>query len=1045
MRALFLTSIAVVISPALAWAQSGVNESLRLPQPVTRTVPGGVLHPSLQGAIGTQDIIVQLTHEALARYAHHEWDARESEIEAQQEAFIERAAVLPSFRVIAKVEKVLNAVFVEVDSAALELLATDPNVRRIAPVSNYQLQLSEVKPYVESQMLQDAGADGSGVSIAIFDSGIDYTHANFGGPGTLMAYDAAYASADSRDGLFPTSKVVEGWDFVGEVWPDGPLMEDPDPIDFEGHGTHVADIAGGLGGMAPGADLYAVKVCSAISSACSGIALIRGMEYAVDPNGDGDTSDHVDVINMSLGANYGTPFDDDLSQAIDAATQLGVFTVAAAGNGSDKPFVTGTPAAASTAMSVAQTAVPSAVLDVMEIVAPAADAGLYDAVFQPWSTPLITPVSGGVTYGDGSGGNLDGCAPFTGSLSGIVVVDRGGCFFSDKIRNIELAGGTLGIIAQNTGDPPFPGSFGGGAPIGIPGFMIGLFEGLLIKQPGAQVSFDPANGIDLVGSVVVSSSRGPAMDNSLKPEIGAPGASVSAEVGTGSGETPFGGTSGASPVVAGIAAQLIQKRGGELQVLMPGAAGLPQALKSVLVVSADRNVLTNVDTSGGSLAEVTRIGGGEVRAHRANWTPVIAYEESTGNPTLSFGLLNVSGKTTVRKRLILKNPTHLRVNYQIEPEFRFADDQMSGAVEIRAPRYVSIGPKGTRSINVRIIVDGDKLPDNSLSSGLGGNVGANLTATEYDGYLVFKGTREFAVPWHVLPMKSARVLGRDEFNPKLAQPSKIRLNNRGVGTAQLQDFSLLGTSPNIPSGPAGGQAPTPDIRAVGYRTINPGCGAGFGLAFIVNTWERQSHLIPVSHNINIDTTGDEIPDYIVLNRDLSFDNITDGQQVSWVFDVDTGSVGAFFFAEHATNTGNTVLVICGEQIGLTSADLATTRLSISVDATDFYFGGPGDSVGPFTIVPGGDQYVMSDGAGGPAGDIPGRSTARAFIESFPLLPGTTPELGILLQTNSDRGPGAHGAATLATEAKLVYAGIADTEGEEDPGDEAEDVEEVGEE
>lgn len=43
-------------------------------------------------------------------------------------------------------------------------------------------------------------------------------------------------------------------------------------------------------GVAPGVKLYAVKVCSAVSSSCSGRALLQGIEYAIDPNGDGDFS-----------------------------------------------------------------------------------------------------------------------------------------------------------------------------------------------------------------------------------------------------------------------------------------------------------------------------------------------------------------------------------------------------------------------------------------------------------------------------------------------------------------------------------------------------------------------------------------------------------------------------------------------------------------------------------------------------------------------------------------------------------------------------------
>jgi len=223
---------------------------------------------------------------------------------------------------------------------------------------------------------------------------------------------------------------------------------------FEGHGTHVADIIAGRSvdglhkGVAPGASLLAVKVCSAVSSSCSGIALIQGMEFAVNPNGDGRLNDRVDVINMSLGSSYGQPFDDDLAAAVDNATMAGVLTVASAGNSADKPYANGTPAGANSALSVAQTSVPSAIQAQMRIVAPSSIAGLFPAVFQPWSSPLVAAVEAPLQYGNGAGGNLNGCAPFPAdSLAGkIVLVDRGACNFTLKIKNVADAGGLIGII-----------------------------------------------------------------------------------------------------------------------------------------------------------------------------------------------------------------------------------------------------------------------------------------------------------------------------------------------------------------------------------------------------------------------------------------------------------------------------------------------------------------------------------------------------------------------------------------------------------------------
>jgi minor extracellular serine protease Vpr len=364
-------------------------------------------------------------------------------------------------------------------------------------------------PYIGASAVQDFGFTGSGIKVAVLDSGIDYTHAALGGSGD----PADYFNNDPtiiEPGTFPTAKVVGGYDFVGGEWPIGPLLPDPDPIDDgpqAGHGTHVAHIIGGVGGVAPGVDLYAVKVCSSVSTSCSGIALIQGMEFAADPNGDGRLNDRVHIINMSLGASYGQPFDDDLSAAVDNATKLGILTVASAGNSSDKPYATGTPSAAASALSVAQTSVPSAFLPLMQILAPANIAGNFPAVFQPWSAPLTSVIEAPLQYGDGAGGNLLGCDPFApGSLAGkIVLVDRGVCAFSIKVANIGAAGGLIGIIGLVAPGDPFEGGYGGGD-VTIPGYMISqaLSNRLKSGLPNTVVRFDPNVGIPLIGTIVGS-------------------------------------------------------------------------------------------------------------------------------------------------------------------------------------------------------------------------------------------------------------------------------------------------------------------------------------------------------------------------------------------------------------------------------------------------------------------------------------------------------------------------------------------------------------
>ena len=181
---------------------------------------------------------------------------------------------------------------------------------------------------------------------------------------------------------------------------------------------------------------------------------------------------------MSLGSNYGQPFDDDLSQAVEGATALGILTVASAGNSADKPYISGTPGATPSALSVAQTQVPSAGLQLIDV-----DGALYPAVFQPWSVAPAGIIAGPVQYGDGAGGNLNGCAPFApASLTGLVVlVDRGACNFSAKISNVSQAGGVVGIIGLVAPGAPFSGGDGGERPIDIPGYMIDQADSNAIK------------------------------------------------------------------------------------------------------------------------------------------------------------------------------------------------------------------------------------------------------------------------------------------------------------------------------------------------------------------------------------------------------------------------------------------------------------------------------------------------------------------------------------------------------------------------------------
>ncbi len=292
------------------------------------------------------------------------------------------------------------------------------------PIFNYELDLSETVPYIGAAAVQAGGFDGTGIDVAVIDSGIDYTHENFGGAGTAAAYTAAYGTTtgDARnktlDGLFPTTKVVAGSDFVGEGWPTTALAPDPDPIDCGpaaiplpcagGHGSHVSDIILGIGpnkGVAPGAKLFSYKACSAVSTSCSGVALLQAVAASLDPNGDGSIADRVDVINLSLGSSYGQE-EDDLSFALKNASDAGAVVVAAAGNAADRPYIVGSPSTQAEVISVAQTQVPSAKLYLLD--PSAAGFRSVGGSRQAWSAPA-TLVTGTLAYNTGSTAEKIGC------------------------------------------------------------------------------------------------------------------------------------------------------------------------------------------------------------------------------------------------------------------------------------------------------------------------------------------------------------------------------------------------------------------------------------------------------------------------------------------------------------------------------------------------------------------------------------------------------------------------------------------------------------
>ena len=1027
---------AALAAPMPAVAAEGVYSignaaQLQLP---AATPSSSKISTALQGAGGQVDVVVQLTGAPLAvangadskhvggRLSRGAQMAFTRDIQTHQDSLLQKIMALGGTEV-GRVRIAYNAVIVQVDASKLDAIAQNPEVMTIRGVGRYTVADDSTNPYIGATKLQAAGIDGTGVRVAMLDSGIDYTHFDLGGPGTVAAYKAASTdpTAVPPSNLFPTSKVVGGYDFVGDGWPgttENPVAEkpDPNPIDIQGHGTHTADILGGRSkdgthvGVAPGTQLYAVKVCSSVSTSCSGVALLEGMDFALDPNHTGTMEDAVDIINMSLGDSYGQ-VQDDLSLAAANAVRAGVIVVASAGNDGDKPYVVSSPASTPEVIGVAETQVPTAEDVPLDVTAPAAIAGNYfDTATIDWA-PIGGGVSGQVVFVGRAclTGTESGSAdPLLADPSGkIALVDRGACNVSEKINRLSAAGATGVIVGLVDVGHAVTFLNGGQCPVTPdgtckPSLVVTQATANTLKSPlssGVSVTatISDSNSVPVVGGVTFTSSRGPDVSfNRIKPDIAAPGASVSAVVGTGNGEAAFGGTSGAAPMVAGSAALLLQA--------YPNRS--PAEIKSILMNTADTQIFTDPASLPGVLAPITRIGGGELRIDEAAASQTAAWDDERRTGSLSFGYHAIDNLDFECRPVRVRNYSRSPRLYRISSTFRYADDAASGAVTFRLPPAVFVGPRSSATFPACISIDARKLPIWQLDGGADGGNGPLLQTAEYDGYVsIADGTDDAKLAWQVLPHRSASVV---------PQRTSLSIAGKKAATAvglsnlspsldgRVEIFALTGTSRKVPRsqlpGPGSDKAVI-DLAAVGARLADAGDGT-FALQFGINTFgQRAMADYPGQFQIALDTDLDGKPDWIVFTAERGSVPAGDGRTAVFVQKVGASSSMAYYYADASLDSGNMIMTVPLSVLGLSP----TSKFSFSVFAVDDYFTGHvTDEIDNMVFTPGVPKFF---GSGLPATGVPARGSSVLTVSKINGGDQASPSQTGLLLLYRDAAPG----------------------------------------
>lgn len=535
----------------------------------------------------------------------------------------------------------------------------------------------------------------------MIDTGIDYTHSAFGGVGTVEAFEANDPNV-IEDGTFPTKKVTGGIDLVGtdfdagsKVWANRIPKVDADPIDEQGHGSHVAGTIAGIGdntntydGVAPEAELYAIKVFGKDGSTDDS-TVIAALEYSMDPNGDLDPSDKLDVVNLSLGSPFGVPY-LLYNEAIERLVSKGrVSAIISAGNSGDIPYIVGSPGTTDETISVAASVdnmEHNWKFDAVSINSSENNSIVVKAIESSMTKPLseIEELSGRFVFIGLADKDLS--EDVKNKLNGnVALIDRGAVSFADKLTRAFEAGAIGAVVINNNDGDPIV--MGGGKTFDQPSIMISKALGSILKadlEQNYESSIDFKSSVkfeepQLIDTITGFSSRGPrSVDSKFKPEIAAPGNQIlSAAFGKGSKGTKLNGTSMAAPHVAGAVALLKQY-----------FKDVDEDFVKAKILSTAKPMID----AEGKAYPLARQGAGRVQIVEALTSAILVKPA-----TLGLGEIPLHSKKLIRKKVSLENTSDL------EKQISVTVDADSG-LKIGVVSEVTLLPKTSKEITLDFVV-----------------------------------------------------------------------------------------------------------------------------------------------------------------------------------------------------------------------------------------------------------------------------------------------------------------------------------------------------
>lgn len=647
---------------------------------------------------------------------------------------------------------VLNAITLNVPKAAVAVIKSMPQVKRVEPNRAQKLLLSKSVDYINApavygqvqELTADSdnreGYEGQGINVAVLDTGIDWKHEMFGGDLTPPRHGLAPPVA----ALNTNKKVIYYLPLTGTV-------------DDYGHGTAAASNIAGYLGFAPGADklpgtaddiklhgvapqarLMGYKICTAVGN-CVTAATNLAIEDAVSPlTLTLQPKPVANVINLSLGG-VGGP-DDSSAVAASNAALLGTTVVASAGNEGPGENTVGSPAAGRHVLAVGANNEPAGGSNTVDLINGRTQmiANLLDG---------STPPSADITQNYVFCGVAETPDQVPDSVSGkIALITRGGSvntpeglptsagtgLFSNKAA-FAFAKGAIAVIIYNNIDGELSAATVRASTIPVVGMS--KENGEYLKSLIGSNAFGAvsARQVRLNKTLLFNpqmadfSSRGPVQGlGQVKPDVTAPGVAIlsatvrvgSADANTGTMFDPTGyvhasGTSFSGPHVAGAVALVKQAH----------LDYSPDKIRAALMNTSTnlRNTSRTPKADGLSSDSIIEQGAGLVDVAAAIRAKALMGVAGDGiiEPSIlashSFGetpILNNRIANTSSVTVTIQDTSGQGGTYNLSTaNNRFLE--LDGASATVSPASVEVPANGSVTFTASITIDGDKVRDAS--------------------------------------------------------------------------------------------------------------------------------------------------------------------------------------------------------------------------------------------------------------------------------------------------------------------------------------------